>query len=397
MAVPTNLALWDSLRKGYPQFATQTSKGTKDLFTTQGWEALKNTNPTAINDFFLLSMRVYLQLVNISHAVDPLENKGFGEYYDNPMGGYIQRMATYSIKPISPAYKNLTNGATVDPFVVRKPVTAERFFRQNFDYQSMITIPDDFAMKQIFISEFGMSEFMGGIMAGLNNGYTTQVYQNKLEALNAGINSTIYPLQVTQKVTVPMSATPTSTELVGLIFAINELISAMEIAPQTSNFNAIKFSSTQDTSRLKLLIRPTYMNLIKTGVMPNAFNQQFLNLPIDVIEVENFGGLQAFKEATFTTPLFPVYSTLGEELGFTETSGGTTVTVQNDAVFWKDPNAGVIAVMADKGYIFNSMQNPYSVEPIRNPRGLYTNYWASSPNNTIATDPLYNIVVFRTN
>ena len=73
----------------------------------------------------------------------------------------------------------------------------------------------------------------------------------------------------------------------------------------------------------------------------------------------------------------------------------SAITVQEDAVFWKDPNADVIAVLADKGAVFTQMQGQYSVEPIRNPRGKYTNYWASlAGDNGIYTDYNYNWVVF---
>ena len=45
--------------------------------------------------------------------------------------------------------------------------------------------------------------------------------------------------------------------------------------------------------------------------------------------------------------------------------------------------------------MFTSTQNPYNVRPIINPRGLYTNYWASAVGNTVACDPLFNFVVFK--
>jgi hypothetical protein len=63
-----------------------------------------------------------------------------------------------------------------------------------------------------------------------------------------------------------------------------------------------------------------------------------------------------------------------------------------EQVYWQDPNADVLAIVADKGWMFEGTQNPYNVEPIRNPRGLYTNMWASSVGNTVAIDPLYNVV-----
>lgn len=392
----SNVDLWNEIRNRFPQFESHTSKGTKQMFTESGFEALKSGDyPDVLNDFFNLSLRVYLQLVTVSRAKDILDEGDFGEYYNNPMGGYIQRMSINSIKPVTPAFKNLTNGKSVDPFVVNKPEVKERFFKQNFDYQSLLTMPDDFQFKNIFISEFGMSEYMGGLMTALENGYTIQKFENKLEAINAGIHSENYPLQATQIVTASLSADPTNEELANIILTMNNIISAMILGPQTNAFNAMHFSTIQDKSRLRILVKPGFKNLIKTKLLANAFNRDELTLDAAIIEVPHFGGLKPYKEAEHTTKLYPVYNSLGTCIGFNEAADQEVVTVEENAVFWDDPNEDVIAIIADKGWMFHSMQNPYTVEPIRNARGLYTNYWASSPNNTISIDPIYNVVIVK--
>lgn len=395
----TNADLWNAIRAKFPQFASHTAEATADLFTERGFEQLKNGEyPNLLNDFFELSVRVYLQQVNVSRAEDQLASNGFGEYYKQPMGGIIQRMSIDSIKPISPAYKNIEDGSSVDPFVVRKPSAKERFFKQNFDYQSLLTIPDEFQYKQIFISEFGMSEYMGGLMTALENGYTIQLYENKLEAINAGLNSENFPLQDTQMVEAGLSAEPTKAELEELILTVRNVVDAMTLGPQSHAFNAAKFNTLQDKSRLKLLLRPGIKNAIAVKVLANAYNEDKLNLPLDVIEVPHFGGLEPYaseSDGVYSDPLYPVYDKLGTLIGYTTVEGGTTVTVEIDEVKWKDPNADVIGLIADKGWLFFSQQNPYRVEPIRNPRGLYTNFWASSPNNAVLIDHVYNVVELK--
>lgn len=391
----SNVDLWNGIRAAFPNFANHTSKGTKEMFTEAGFEQLKNFSLETLNEFWDLSMRVFLQTVNIAQARDPLNEQDFGEVYEQARGGYIQRLAITPMKPISPKYKGLENGKSVDPFVVRKPKIDERFFKQNFDYQHLITIPDEFQFKQIFISEFGMSETMAGLFLQMENAYKVQKYVNKLEAINEGINSVSHPLQGSQIVTTSLSESPTETELVNLILTIKNVISAMTVGASTSAFNALRFQTLQSRDRLRILVRPQFKNELSVIVARNSYNADTLNLPIPIVEVENFGGLQPYKEATFTTPMYEVYDSFGAVIGFTEVQGGKAVTVAERDVFWKDPNADVIAIIADKGWLFESIQNPYRVEPIRNPAGLYQNYWASAPNNAILVDALYNVVVVK--
>lgn len=396
MNVISNVELWNAVRANNPTFASHTAEATADLFTERGWSTITQSGMQTLNEFFALAMTYYLQLVNISHAKDPLEENGVGEYFDAEWGEYIQRMAVNSIKPISPQFRNLVDGSSPDQFVVRKPSVSNRFFQKNFDYQSLMTIPDKWEFKRVFISPFGFSEVMAGLFQGLENGYILQNYMNKLEVINAAINGAGGALSPYQTVTNVMDDTPTAEQLIKFQLSVMNIVELMTTSAQTGNFNSLGFESTQDISRLKLLVRPGYKANLALNVVRGSYNADTLNLPVDVVVVPHFGGLQPYKEAGFTTKLYPVYDKLGTQIGYNEADGQTDVTVENDEVFWKDPNADTYAVLADKGFIFQTRQNPYQVEPVRNALGLYTNYIASCPDNNIAYDPLYNMVLFKT-
>lgn len=401
----TNLQLWDYLRNKYPKFRSETSKGTADTFTERGFEQLKTFDSSILNDFFDLSMRVFLQKIDVADVKDILEGQGFGESYATPYGGYTQRIAINSIKPVSPAFKGLTNGKSVDPFVVRKGESAERFFTQNFDYQSLITMPDEATYKNMFVDENGMSAYFAGMMKALANGYTLQVYNNKLEALNAAINSVNYPLQATQKFQVAIANMDVATvatadaetayanQFIAFIQLVRNIVDSMVYTPATGAYNAAGFETTQEVGRLKLLVRPTLANAIASIMKLN--NAEDMSLPIDVVKVPDFGGLKPFADANFETPVYPVYDDLGAVIGYNTVENQKEVTVLPAAVYWKDPNEKIIGVIADKGVVFTNTQNPYQVEPIRNPRGLYTNYWASSVNNAVLYDTYYNLVTIE--
>lgn len=401
----SNLQLWNELRRKYPKFASETAEGTADLFTEKGFSQLKDFNPDAYNDFYHLSMRVFLQKIDVANVKDVLAEQGFGEDYSTPYGGFVQRMAISSAKPVSPAFKGLQNGSSVDPFVVRKMDVSERFFQQNFDYQSLMTMPDEGLYRNIFISEFGMSEYQAGAMKALQNGYTLQVYNNKLEAINAAINSVDFPLQDTQKFSIAIANMDASTmttadkaseyasQFIAFIQLVRNIVDSMVYTPATGAYNAAGFESTQEKERLKMLVRPDLANAIAAIMKLN--NADDMSLPVDIVKVPDFGGLEAYKEAAFTTKLYPVYDNLGTLIGYNEKEGQTQVTVLPAAVYWKDPNAKILAILADKGVVFKNTQTPYTVEPIRNPRGLYTNFWASSVNNAIVYDTYYNLVTIE--
>lgn len=426
----TNVELWNLARKFSPHFASHTSKGTADMFSEKGFESLKRADVGAINEFFELSIRIAFQKLNVSRAKNIFEGKGLVEVYETRNGGYTQRMAIESVKPVTPAFKNLQNGQSVDPFIIRKPKMSERFFGQNFDYQSFISI-QDFQVKTIFINEYGMGEFIAGIMKGLENGYTIQKSLNTKAALNTAINSTTYPLQDTQVINVTWDFTdePTDAMLSGYLLAIKDLITDMTIAEQTSAYNAGKFATLVDKDELVMLARGGIKNRIELGLEVGAFNIDKLSIDIDeIIEVDNFGGLTPYVLTNPANPdteanrtyMQPIYDSNGEEVAYVDagvtvngpatfngskwvvnvTSGGTTAdtnqtVVESELAGWEDPNADVLAVIAQKGLIFENIQNPYELSPIYNPRGLYTNYWASSPNNAINVDPYYTMVVIR--
>lgn len=393
-----NIDLLKYVEQKSPQFKSLTGRITADTFTEVGYDRLKASDVNALSEFYELSMRVYLQFINVAEVKDPLEIGGFGETFDNPMGGYIQREAVTKIKPVSPAWKNLKNGQSVDPFVVRKGEVTERFWKQNFDFQTILTIPDDFVMKQMFINEYGISTFVEGQIKQLKNSYAVQKYLAKKEAIDAFLTGNKDRLQDSQQVEVEYNNTPTDEQLVNFILAIKNVVSTIGAVPSTSAFNALKFDSAQDIKRLKLLVRVGFKNEIAIKVLRNSFQAETLNLPVDVIEVDNFGGLVPYRDKNYAIRVYPVYDTLGAVIGFSTTEnkiGKENVEFNDDDVFWKDPHEDVLAILADKGLIFTSVQNGIQMNTIYNPRGLYTNYFLSMPNATVAVDNIYNAVVFK--
>ena len=414
----TNAQLWDLARKASPTFKSHTAKATADLFTEKGFEALTRSNINVINEFFELSLRVGFQMLNTSKARNPLAATGLVASYSTPTGGFTQRIAVNSIKPISPKFLDLKDGDSVDPFIVRKPVSSERFFAQNFSYQNLVTL-QDYQARTIFINEHGVGAFVAGIMEGLRNGYTVQEFENTLECLNKALNSTTYPLKDTQIVDLDTWGSGTGgvisgEDLMGLIKNIKDITTAMETTPQSGAFNAAGFETVVDPSDMVLLMRAGLKTEIDLKLEVGAFNPDRLSLPYEIKELQDFGGLKPYVTIeSVKTYVTECYDSNGTEVGYVvgtpdgaaykKSNGKWYVkvsTVETECymdkdVSWEDPNEDILAILIQKGAIFENVQNPYVVKPIENPAGLYKNFWASKPNNAINFDYFYAMVVFR--
>ena len=117
----TNVQLWNALRKKYKSFASLTAEATADLFSEKGWGDISRDNIPALNSFFELSMRVALNKMDVAKVNTRLVESGLVEVYGTENGGYLQRISMETITPVSPAFINLKDGDSPDPYVVRKP------------------------------------------------------------------------------------------------------------------------------------------------------------------------------------------------------------------------------------------------------------------------------------
>lgn len=393
----SNQDMWNALREKYPSFKSHTAKATADFFSERGWQQVSRDDIPALNEFFELSMRVAFNKIDIAKVKTRLKESGLVETYGEKNGNYLQRISMGIIKPISAAYRNLQNGGSVDPYKIRKPEAKERFFQKNCDYASGITI-QDFQVKNIFLQEYGMSAFIAGIMAGLENGYREQVELNVYECLHTAINSTATPLQDTQKLTLASwtDGAVTEAELLDFITQLQDLATAMDTSITQKGFNANGFETAVDKEDHIVLVRAGIMNAIKRMKALNVHygeGSQMLEIPFKVVEVQDFGGLTYYFGDTTDYPLFPHYDDLGAVDGWALTEGGAKEKELNDpAIRVVDTDADVLAVVAQKGVIFENISNPYNVEPTRNGRGLYTNYWASAPDNMMVYDANYDLI-----
>lgn len=420
----SNVELWNLARKADPTFASHTSEGTSELFTEKGWEMVTRSALTdVVNEWFGVSLRVVFQMLDVAEARNPLAEIGLVEVFDMGMGGIAQRMSLDAIKPVSPAYKGLQDYTSVDQQIVRRTPLKERFQEMAFDFQNFITF-QDFQAKQIFISERGLGQVLAGIMEGLQASYTKQEYYNTLECLNAAINSTATPLQDSQVVNLTSwtDASPTAAELTELIKIGKNIGRAMERTASTSKYNAAAFDTIARPSDHVMLVRGGILTDIE---VLNALNAPgSVTFPFEVREIENFGGMVPYTINASTgaadAQVQPIYDEIGVCVAYVDatvtvngpaklvngkwvvnvTTGGATAdtnqTVTDKEITWVDPNSDVLAVIAQRGVIFETSQNGYTVTPAPyNARGMYQNYFANRPNTGITYDAYRDLIVIR--
>ena len=393
----TNVQLWNALRKKYKSFASLTAEATADLFSEKGWSDISRDNVPALNQFFELSMRVAFQKMDVAKVNTRLVESGLVEVFGTENGGYLQRISMETIAPVSPAFVNLKDGDSPDPYVVRKPAAKERFFTMNFGFQSLVTI-QEYQVKTVFLDEYGMSAFLGGIMAALENGYKYQLELNVFKCIHECITSAIHPLQDTQKIALDSwtDAGVTDAELLALIGQLQDLATAMETSITQKGFNANAFDTAVSPEDHVVLLRAGIANKIKRQLMVGAYNPDNLTIPFKILEVQDFGGVDHYADISGTaTKLYPHYDNLGAVDGWATSDGGDKAyDLDAAAVYTVDADADVLAVVAQKGLVFENIKDPYQVIPIFNPRGLYNNYWASVPDtNTVAYDANYDCII----
>ena len=376
-----------ALAKSDPTYKNWTSKLTDEIFTDKGFEELQANDYRLLSDFFGLSVRVVLNQIKTPNPRIPSLYKAVVEEYSNENGGIFQRINTHLIKPTDPKYRNLVTGGSIDPFVVRKPDSDERFFKQNFDFQNFLTI-QDIELKKMFLDETGISEYVAGIMRSLDDSYNIQKYEVFREMLNKALHSTQNPIKASQIIALDEVKQGDEDTQKSFIQALQNFASLMDTTVVSSEFNAKSFAHGLYPSDYVLVMRADLYNYIKTELMANTYHTENLGLPFKIELVKDFGGISYTHGGAACSPIY-------DQFGAVKGMGTDGATVIDESELTKvDPNENIQALLVQKGVIFTTQQQPYETRTIYNPAGLYTNFWASQPNSSFNYDACYDIVEF---
>lgn len=390
---------------------TWVAKLTDEIFTANGFQELVDNDYQLLEDFFGLSIRVVLNKILEANPRIPEYYSAIVEEFATEEGGILQRINTTIPRPTNPAYRNLQNGSWVNDYKIRKPKASERFYRQNFDFATWITI-QEINLRKIFLSENGIAEFVGSITRGLEKSYYIAKFEMMKKVLHGAITSTQTPLQDTQKINATgdntalaniTSNTPVDVQLAWkqFVFVLEELKDIMNSNPLLDSYNASKFENGVDPSDMVLLIRHSVYNWVKKnmgfiGSGTGLIEKMESSLPFKIRVVEDFGDAQRVLASDHTTVLKEVYDEDGTPLGWNKTGGtGTESDVlppeDIDVVF---SDEDTFAVLIQRGAIFSTRMNPFTIRAKESYRGMYINYIANCPNGAFNYDSNYNLITF---
>lgn len=375
-------------------------------FLTKGVSAITKS-PATVDDFWKVTTTWTDGEIRNTSSRNILEEQGAMAVLNIPTGDYMRRVFIESLPPQDPKYTNLQDGKSVDMQIIRKPKANEYWFRFNANYYNHVTLPAQWETRQIVQQEGAISVYIAGIMAGLDAEWVDWCVAMGLETLYLGTHDANRPAQSTQSIPVPdMTGDFNQTAIVDFIRQVNRTITSMTKPGRTGQFNNWRFKQPQRKEDLVLFLRYGFIDDLSQIAATNAAPLQRLGLPegIKIVEVPHFGGLIPYKTFdpetnTYTTQLYPVYSTgnadTGAVIGYAETEGATTATVDKDEVEWKDPHPETFALLQDYRALFRGIQVPRSLYyPPYNTTGQYQNVDDIAPHQMWGFDASYNNVRF---
>ena len=402
MAKLTNAQFLTAVSKVAPEFKEMASKASREVFTEAGFESLANLPGTedAVTRFYNIALLVGLQTVEHAKFKDVLASMGILERLQMTMGAYKQENRVQRIKNVNPAWlgkdgTGLKNGDSVDPYVVRKPVIDQNYYGLNWNYQNFFTL-QDFDLKLGWVTpNDGIQSIVSAIYEMVDLDRLETEYSKFFEVLNGAITSEKHPLTDTQKIVLDSwtDATPTDAEVEALIRVLKNIVEVFDSMPSVDIYNAGQYPNGADASDMTMLVRVGIKSRIDT-VMAYVFGPEYLQFPIKVKSVPNFGGIKhyAASDTAFKTELVPVTDKDGVYTGFYSADGTETGQIAAAKTVEVDPNEDVIAVIAQKGVIFELIQHEMKVRPIINPRGEYQNTFFNQMNNGINYNHFKNLI-----
>lgn len=419
----TNLEILKLASAEAPELKRLLSRNAMDIFTEAGYEAFSNL-PGGRDKYLNAMMMVSRQYVTPVAYKDALKNIGIIERFGKGYGAYIQDNRMGKLPNENPYGfgkdgQGFKNGDWFNENTVRKPLITQDYYGVNKNYSNHFSW-QQFNVKLDWLNaESGLDTLMGQAHAMMMLDYTETEYAWFFEAFSGAINSTSHPLRDSQKLVVPSwgsgaGGDVTLAEAGKFVKIVKDVFDGAENVPSVSLYNAADFPSTFNPSDMVLLVRTGYKSTMDEILAP-VYHDGKYGLPVEIKSVPNFGGLiPADAEGNELQPVYThaiIYNGVsygeGSVIGYVDasvtvndyakltgtqwtvnvTSGSTTAdttfAVGQQPPKWNDPNEDVIAVLAQRGVIFEMIAEDLVVESKHVIGGRYDQTYVTQFNNGI--------------
>lgn len=278
-------------------------------------------------------------------------------------GAILQKIYVEPIQATASKQWNLTNGASVDQYVIAKPTVHQKLFADIVSWNVTITIPD-IQLKSAFTDAVQMAVFIDAIFLAMRNSMEVQLeslvemtYCNFIgerivdTAVNSGhtvINLlTDYNTLFTKTLT-PALAMADTEFLKFASMTINLYLERMGKMSTLFNSAGYKRFTTKDNARVTMLM--DFVSAVTTYLQSNTYHDELVALP-------NYNKV-------------PYWQGSGEAFGFANT-GKVDIVTSDGYTLAQD---GVVCLITDIEALGLTIDNRRSKSAYNND-GEYTNYF----------------------
>lgn len=264
-------------------------------FVALGQQILASDNYTE-NFNNTLVLRIARTIVAFREYTMLLKPLVFGEL---EWGALIQKTKTEMPTAEADKAYDLEDGKSVDMYVVKKPKYHQKFFYNRTPYSFFVTI-QRWQLKRAFISETAFAAFVASIFGEIRNkleltfealGYSTMA--NFIGNI-AGTSQEIHLVTMYNNAT-GKSLTPANAMLDNdfIRFAVKTInIYRKRLAAMSTIYNAENYERHTPTAMQRFVILSDYMESIKTVVLWEAFNREYVSVAT-TMEIPYWQSLQS--------------------------------------------------------------------------------------------------------
>ena len=278
MAVPQLLTWAQGLMK-MPKYSERIPEAVRNNISRLGYYIQSDAfDPTAVTPFLNAMLAKIGKQMITGYQWD---NNVFDRFYkgDIPVGGYIEE--DFIGVQAGEAYPaTLTDGTSVDPFVIKKPSTTVTYFAVNFGMQYWTTIADE-QLSTAVLSNETFSNFIGEAIGVLAKSYHLDKYLAVREMFGAG---DIYGQTVATTIT-SSGDSFSQTEAIEIVKVLKSYIKATR-KPSTA-YNKAAVLNAMSASDQVLIINTVIYEMLKDALRTVYHDE--IDFDCEIMEVDGFG------------------------------------------------------------------------------------------------------------